>query len=50
MMKTHHFVLIFFLCAEIIIYVVGIKSSRDGNQFGAAKESKTKIGINGWED
>ncbi|CAI8589881.1 unnamed protein product [Vicia faba] len=47
MTKTKSFILIFFLCAQIL-FVITIESSKDGNQYGAIEESKRKIGMGGW--
>ncbi|XP_045818720.1 uncharacterized protein LOC123911356 [Trifolium pratense] len=48
MMKTRSFVFVLLLCAQVIISVMTIDSSKEGKQFGATKESKTKFGIDAW--
>ncbi|XP_039686576.1 uncharacterized protein DDB_G0290685 isoform X3 [Medicago truncatula] len=49
-MKIKHFFFMFFLCLLLFISTRAIQTSKDGNQIGVTKESKTKIGIDSWRD
>ncbi|KEH38334.1 Nodule-specific Glycine Rich Peptide [Medicago truncatula] len=49
-MKIKHFFFMFFLCLLLFISTRAIQTSKDGNQIGVAKVSKTKVGIDGWRD